>query len=92
MLKSTVARAKPLDLSPVVVKEITVVGSRCGPFDRAITALAHGDIDVLSLVAARYPLTDALRALELAQNGHCLKVLLDVSEAPQEGATPLHSL
>ena len=42
VLKSTVAHAAPLDLAPLVIDEITVVGSRCGPFAPALRALARG--------------------------------------------------
>jgi len=53
VLKSTVAETAPLQLSPLVIDEITVVGSRCGPFEPALRALSAGDIDVHSLTAAR---------------------------------------
>ena len=46
VLKSTVAHAAPLNLAPLVINEITVVGSRCGPFAPALEALARGAVDV----------------------------------------------
>ncbi|MFN8640437.1 MAG: hypothetical protein U0802_01780 [Candidatus Binatia bacterium] len=61
ILKSTVAHGAPLDLAPVVVDELTVVGSRCGPFAPALDALARGTVDVRSLISARLPLRTASR-------------------------------
>ena len=78
VLKTTVADAAPIDLSPIVVKEVTVVGSRCGPFDRAIEGLSGGGIDVTSLVDACYPLSEGLAAMEHAARPGALKVLLDM--------------
>lgn len=65
-------------LSALVVDEITLIGSRCGPFAPALRLLAEGRIDVQSLIHARYPLSDALAAIDHAQRPGVLKVLLDV--------------
>ncbi len=62
----------------MVVDEVTIVGSRCGPFDRALDALANGLVDVLSLVSDRLDLSDGVRALARAGEPGVLKVLLDV--------------
>ncbi len=62
--------------SALVVDEITLVGSRCGPFAPALRLLAEDRVDVLSLVHACYPLADALTAFEHAQRPGVLKVLL----------------
>ncbi len=78
VVKSTVAEADALPLVPVVVNEITVVGSRCGPFAPAITALAEGRIQVEPLIHAVYPLDEAEDALEHAARPGTLKVLLDM--------------
>jgi threonine dehydrogenase-like Zn-dependent dehydrogenase len=56
VVKSTIHGETPIALSPLVVDEITIVGSRCGPFDRAIDLLASGRIEVKPLVAGVYPL------------------------------------
>jgi len=61
-------------LSPLVVDEITIVGSRCGPFDRAIELLGDGGVDVTPLVTAVYPLTQFREAFDRAKRG--LKVML----------------
>jgi threonine dehydrogenase-like Zn-dependent dehydrogenase len=79
VLKSTVAGATPMNLAPLVIDEITVVGSRCGSFPPALRALAARSVDVLDLVGARVPLADAARALELAARPGMLKVLVDAS-------------
>jgi threonine dehydrogenase-like Zn-dependent dehydrogenase len=77
VLKSTVAAREPLDLAPLVIDEITVVGSRCGPFPPALEALAAGQVDVDALVSERIPLAHAALALEHAARPGALKVLID---------------
>jgi threonine dehydrogenase-like Zn-dependent dehydrogenase len=62
-----------------VIDEITIVGSRCGPFDRALTALQRGEIQVQPLISDRFDLPNGLAALERAQSKDTLKVLLDCS-------------
>ena len=77
VVKSTVAGASPLNLAPLVINEITVVGSRCGSFGPALRALETGSIDVRSLISARRPLREAVGALRLAATPGVLKVLLE---------------
>jgi threonine dehydrogenase-like Zn-dependent dehydrogenase len=77
VLKSTVAASAEISLAPLVINEITVVGSRCGVFPPAIAALAAGSVDVESLISARLPLREAERALALAANPGVIKVLLE---------------
>ncbi len=79
VLKSTVAGTAPLSLAPLVVQEITVVGSRCGSFAPALRALKAGSVDVMPLVGARIPLRDAERGLEMAARPGMLKVLIDAT-------------
>jgi threonine dehydrogenase-like Zn-dependent dehydrogenase len=78
VLKTTVAGEQTLSLAPVVIDEVTILGSRCGPFDRALTALDTGEIDVLPMISARYPLDQGVEALEHARTTPALKILLDV--------------
>ena len=78
VLKSTVSAGAALDLAPVVVDEITVVGSRCGPFPPAIDALEHRAVSVRELITARYPLSEAARAFEHARQKGVVKVLLQM--------------
>jgi threonine dehydrogenase-like Zn-dependent dehydrogenase len=77
VLKSTYHGRVSLDVAPFVVDEITLVGSRCGPFAPALDALARGRIDPRPLVDARYPLRDALAAFEHAARPGTLKVLVE---------------
>lgn len=77
VLKTTVAGEQTLALAPIVIDEITVVGSRCGPFARAVDALEANAVNVLPLITDRFPLDDGLSALERAQTPGALKVLMD---------------
>lgn len=76
VLKSTVAEPVTADLAPLVIDEITLVGSRCGRFEPALAALADGSIDPRPLIEERFPLEQALAALERAAEPGTLKVLL----------------
>jgi threonine dehydrogenase-like Zn-dependent dehydrogenase len=77
VLKSTYAGDTRLDLSSLVVDEITLVGSRCGPFAKALDALLTARVRVSDLIEARYPLSRGLRAFAHAKRPGALKVLLD---------------
>jgi threonine dehydrogenase-like Zn-dependent dehydrogenase len=77
VMKSTYHGEARLDVSRLVVNEVTLLGSRCGPFPRALEVLAAGGIDAPALVHARYPLREGLRAFEKAARPGVLKVLLD---------------
>lgn len=80
VLKSTFATGRPMNLASLVIDEITVVGSRCGPFDWALAAMADAHpIEVESLVTRRFPLSEGLAALETAGRAEVLKVVLDVT-------------
>jgi threonine dehydrogenase-like Zn-dependent dehydrogenase len=77
VLKSTYHGKAAIDMAPFVVDEITLVGSRCGPFAPALASLARGDVDPRPLVEARYPLADAVAAFAHAARPGALKVLVD---------------
>jgi threonine dehydrogenase-like Zn-dependent dehydrogenase len=79
VLKSTYEGLPQANLTMIVVDEITVVGSRCGPFAPALRLLAQKRVDVTSLIHARYPLHEGARALEHAGRPGVLKVLLDIA-------------
>jgi len=66
-------------MAPVVIDEVQVIGSRCGPFDIALQLLSDGHVDVAPLLSARYPLEDAVAAFEHARRKDTLKVLLDIA-------------
>jgi len=76
VLKSTVAGGKSLNLAPIVIDEINVVGSRCGPFKQAIRALAENTVDVVSLIHRRFKLEQGVEAFDVAGRPGVLKVLL----------------
>jgi threonine dehydrogenase-like Zn-dependent dehydrogenase len=80
VLKTTVAGAQTMAWAPFVIDEVTLVGSRCGPFDRALAALERGEIDVRPLISDRVGLSEGTRALERAQEKGVLKVLIQVAE------------
>ncbi|MDP2401756.1 MAG: alcohol dehydrogenase, partial [Actinomycetota bacterium] len=77
VLKSTYRGEVTLDLAPFVVDEITIVGSRCGPFAPALRLLEDGRVDPTPLIEARYPLSRALEAMEAAARPGTMKVLLE---------------
>jgi threonine dehydrogenase-like Zn-dependent dehydrogenase len=79
VLKTTVAGTQTLAWAPFVIDEVTLVGSRCGPFPRAIDALARGEVDVRPLIQEKLPLERGVEALDLAARR--LKVLLDINRA-----------
>jgi threonine dehydrogenase-like Zn-dependent dehydrogenase len=81
VLKTTVAGTQTLAWAPFVIDEVTLVGSRCGPFDRALAALAAGRVDVRPLISTRFDLSNGVDALATARDKSVLKVLIDVSAA-----------
>jgi threonine dehydrogenase-like Zn-dependent dehydrogenase len=81
VMKSTYAGRLTLDASALVVDELTLVGSRCGPFGPALRLLAEGLIEVKPLISASFPLGAAREALEHAARPGTLKVLLEVAAA-----------
>ena len=78
VLKSTYAGRVNLDMSSIVVNEITLIGSRCGPFLPALALLAKNQIDVSHLIQEKYSLENGLTAFTKAQQKGVLKVLLEI--------------
>jgi threonine dehydrogenase-like Zn-dependent dehydrogenase len=81
VLKTTVAGRQTLAWAPFVIDEVTLVGSRCGPFDQALAALESGRIVVQPLISKRFSLDRGVEAIECARTRPVLKVLLDVGRA-----------
>jgi threonine dehydrogenase-like Zn-dependent dehydrogenase len=80
MLKSTYHGSVDADLTMAVVDEITLVGSRCGPFAPALRLLERDIVNVTPLIQARYRLSEALAAFEHAARPGTLKILMDVEQ------------
>jgi threonine dehydrogenase-like Zn-dependent dehydrogenase len=78
VLKSTYAGDFPFNPAPIIVNEITVVGSRCGRFDDALRFLLNYHPDLSYMISARYPLAKALSAFEKAKAKDVLKVVLEM--------------
>lgn len=78
VLKSTYPAALNIDMGPVVVDELRLVGSRCGPFDAALTMLEEQRVDVTSLIDGRFSLADGVEAFAYSRRPGVLKVLLDM--------------
>jgi alcohol dehydrogenase len=76
VMKSTVAAETQLDLTMLVVDEIQLIGSRCGPFPAALRLLQRGLIETAPLITATYPLDDAMAAFAASRGA--LKVLLQM--------------
>jgi threonine dehydrogenase-like Zn-dependent dehydrogenase len=77
-LKSTVAEKSSLHLAPIVINEIQVQGSRCGPFAPALRTLSQKLIDVRPYISASYVLDDGEAAFQYAEQKGVLKVLMRV--------------
>ncbi len=79
ILKSTVHGTVEIDTAPIIVNEITLIGSRCGRFEAALPLLAGGAVPVEKLIADRFPLAQAPAAFARAAQRGVLKVLLECS-------------
>ncbi len=78
VLKTTVAAKQTLHMASFVIDEIRLLGSRCGPFDKALDLLSRGVISVKPLLSATYPLESADAAFAHAVRKDALKVLFAV--------------
>ncbi len=76
VLKSTIATGKELNLAPIVINEITVLGSRCGQFPPALRLLENNRIDFKPFISAVYDIDDAIAAFEANKSKETLKVLI----------------
>jgi alcohol dehydrogenase len=79
ILKSTVHGEVPVDTAPVIVNEITLVGSRCGRMDPALELLESGKVDVGSMISERMALGDAVQAFAWAAQPGIMKVLMSAA-------------
>lgn len=76
LLKSTIAGKHEVSLAPIVIHELNVIGSRCGPFPDALDALAAKRVAVAPLIEAIYSLKDGIDAVERAAQAGAKKILL----------------
>jgi threonine dehydrogenase-like Zn-dependent dehydrogenase len=76
VMKSTVHGTVPIDTAPIIVNEVTLVGSRCGRFLPAMELLESGKINVVDMLSDTFPLPDAPKAFRRAAQKGVLKVLL----------------
>ena len=76
IMKSTVHGLVSMDTAPVIVNEITLVGSRCGRFEPALRLLKSGRVHVSEMISDVVPLKDAPRAFGAAAKSGVLKILL----------------
>ncbi len=79
VLKSTCAGSGSLDLAPLVIHEVKLVGSRCGPFPEAINALARQAVEVRSLISRTFPIEQAVEAFDAARQPENVKILLKIN-------------
>ncbi|HSN94408.1 MAG TPA: hypothetical protein VLR89_05040, partial [Anaerolineaceae bacterium] len=79
VLKSTFAGDVSVNLSSLVVDEIHLIGSRCGPFAPALRLMESGQVDLTPLIQAKYSVKDSLEAFEEAAKPGRLKVLIDMN-------------
>jgi alcohol dehydrogenase len=79
ILKSTVHAAVAIDTAPIIVNEITLVGSRCGRFEAALPWIASDAIRLEEMISARYPLSESPQAFARAAEPGVLKVVTRTS-------------
>ena len=78
VMKTTVANQSGVDLSPLIINEITVIGSRCGSFADALPMIAGDEVDVVSLISRRVRLDQGIEAFRTASQSGVIKVLLEM--------------
>ena len=76
IMKSTVSGQVPVDTAPIIVNELTLVGSRCGRFEPALALIAAGKLHLDEMIVGRYPLNGASDAFGHGASRGTLKVLL----------------
>ena len=76
VLKSTIAASKEFNLAPIVIDEITVLGSRCGQFGPALRLLQSERVDFKPLISGVYSIDNAIEGFEKNKEKNTLKVLL----------------
>lgn len=80
ILKSTVAQGSEINLAPLVINEINVVGSRCGLFQPALRILQNGRVNTEDLITAIFPAEKSEEAFQTAADRSALKVIIDFGD------------
>jgi len=80
VLKSTFHGGQDTSFAPIVIDEISIIGSRCGPFAPALRLLENKNVDVESLLSAEYPLTQGIEAFERATRSGVIKVQITMNQ------------
>jgi len=78
VLKTTVAKKSSFDLNQIVINELSVIGSRCGPFKPAIDAIKSRSVDLYPLISDIFSIDDGIRAFQTASRKGVLKVILKI--------------
>ena len=76
VLKSTIATGKELNLAPIVINEITVLGSRCGQFGPALRLLKNNRIDFKPFISKIYSIDEAIKGFEANKAKDSIKIIL----------------
>ncbi len=79
ILKTTVAKKTHFDTSSIVVKEIEIIGSRCGPFGPALKAIESRNIDLYPMISREFTIEEGMKAVQYAMKKDTLKVLLRIT-------------
>ena len=80
VLKSTYQGGLDFNPAPLVIDEITLVGSRCGRFDPALRLLASNCIDTKPLISKVFAFENILEAFEYSKRLECMKVLVEFTK------------
>jgi threonine dehydrogenase-like Zn-dependent dehydrogenase len=80
VLKSTFHGAQEMPFASIVIDEISIVGSRCGPFGPALRLLEKDLVDVDSMISAEFPIARGVEAFEAAAMPGMLKVQITMSQ------------
>lgn len=78
ILKSTVAKKGLIDTNTIVIKELELIGSRCGPFGRAIDAIESRNIDLYPMISREFSIEESIKAFQYASKKDTLKVILKI--------------
>jgi threonine dehydrogenase-like Zn-dependent dehydrogenase len=79
IIKTTTAKKESIDLNQVVVNELTLIGSRCGPFPTAMRAIETKAVELYPLISGHFPLENGIEAIKHAAKKEVLKIILKMT-------------